>query len=102
MFIIVWEYIVSEGKETEFEKIYGSNGEWVRLFKLARGYLGTELFRDLNHSRHYITIDRWDSLSAFASFKEEYQNEYEAIDARCEFLTEHEINIGGSDMLLST
>ena len=102
MFIILWEYVVAEGREVEFEKIYGSNGDWAQLFKLGRGYLGTDLLRDLDHPRRYITIDRWDSSEDFDSFQENYDTEYESLDARCNSLTEYEARLGAGYLVFPT
>ena len=102
MFIIIWEYIVAEGQEAEFERIYGANGDWAQLFKQGKGYLGTELLHDTDNPKHYITIDRWDSSAAFDSFQENYRAEYEAMDARCNSLIESEARMGTGILILST
>ncbi|MEH6631282.1 MAG: hypothetical protein V7776_10665 [Halopseudomonas aestusnigri] len=39
----VWEFIVREGSNAEFEKRYGPAGDWVELFRLGAGFLTTEL-----------------------------------------------------------
>jgi heme-degrading monooxygenase HmoA len=102
MFIIIWEFIVAESREAEFEKIYGSQGEWAQLFKQGKGYLGTELLCDMDNPRYYITIDRWISSSAFDSFQEKFRLEYETMDARCESLTERGTRIGMGDLPLGS
>jgi len=98
MYIILWEYIVKPGHETEFERIYGLNGDWIQLFQRVDGYLGTDLLRDTENSRRYITIDRWTSSIAFAAIQEQHRLEYEIIDARSEFLTEQQTRIGAGDL----
>lgn len=90
MHIIIWEYRVKAEHSEEFEKIYGSNGEWAHLFQKQIGYRGTELLRDPRNHQHYITIDRWVSLGDHESFLSQWKKEYEALDARCESLTEQE------------
>jgi heme-degrading monooxygenase HmoA len=102
MFIIIWEDIVAEGQEARFEKIYGIEGDWAQLFRQGEGYLGTDLFRHMNHPRHYITIDRWASFAAFDSFRENCRRHYEALDTRCEYLTERETEIATGNLILST
>ena len=91
-----------EGQETEFKRIYGPNGDWAQLFRQGKGYLGTELLHDTDHSRHYITIDRWNSSAAFDSLQENYRAEYEAMDARCNSLIEFEARIGTGILNFST
>jgi heme-degrading monooxygenase HmoA len=58
VFLRLWEYNVVEGRETDFERIYAADGDWVRLFAASDGYLGTELFRCLGELRRYITAQR--------------------------------------------
>ena len=98
MFTIIWEYTVAEGREAEFEKIYGSEGNWAELFKKGSGYVGSELLRDQENPKQYITLDRWISSEAFDLFYEKYRLEYEAMDARCEHLTERETQIGNFNL----
>jgi hypothetical protein len=33
MFVALWEYEVKPGEEERFEKAYGPDGDWVRLFR---------------------------------------------------------------------
>jgi heme-degrading monooxygenase HmoA len=94
MHVILWEYQARQGRETEFEKVYGSGGEWVELFKRGAGYLGTELLRDETAPRRYMTIDRWVSSAAYDTFHQNHIREYEALDARCAELTERETLLG--------
>lgn len=92
--LFVWEFRVLPGCEAPFEAIYGPQGRWVQLFKLAGGFLGTELLRDATDPRRYLTIDRWVSAEAFARFREVHGAEYAALDALCEPLTETETRLG--------
>lgn len=91
---MVWEFHVRRGKRGEFERIYGPNGDWERLFRAGRGYIRTELIRDLGTPRRYLTLDFWASRGAYARFKKENRAEYRAIDERCASLTESEVLIG--------
>ncbi len=101
MYIILWEYIIKPEQQTEFEKIYGSHGDWARLFQQADGYLGTELLHDSEIPERYITIDRWVSPEAFNSFQNKFHAEYEAMDARCGDLTEREVRLGTGSLISS-
>ena len=90
MYVIIWEYNVKAEHSEEFEKIYGSNGEWADLFQKQNGYRGTELLRERQNKERYITVDRWVSLGDYESFLSRWKKEYEALDAHCEGLTEQE------------
>jgi heme-degrading monooxygenase HmoA len=60
----------------EFERAYGPSGEWAEFFRRGKGYIGTELLRDLEIPGRYLVIDRWDSIDLYNAFVHEYRDEY--------------------------
>lgn len=90
----VWEFVAREDKIAEFERHYGSTGDWAKLFQKSRGFQGTKLLRDAEHRRRYVTIDRWESFEAHVAMRGEFAKEYEELDRKCEPLTESERRIG--------
>jgi heme-degrading monooxygenase HmoA len=95
MWQIVWEFRVATESREEFERIYGSEGEWAKLFRRSEHFRGTALLRDPVVAGRYLTIDAWSNAEAFDRFKTEFAADYKALDARCEPLTEYEMKIGG-------
>jgi quinol monooxygenase YgiN len=95
MWQIVWEFRVATENREEFERIYGSEGEWAKLFRRSEQFGGTALLRDPAVAGRYLTIDSWSDSEAFDSFKTEFAADYKALDLRCESLTEYEMKIGG-------
>lgn len=93
-FVVVWEFRVRRGKRREFERIYGSDGDWARLFRRGEGYIRTDLIRDLKTTSRYLTIDIWTLRAAYVRFKKQNRSEYHAIDEKCASLTENELKIG--------
>jgi heme-degrading monooxygenase HmoA len=94
MHVIIWEFRARTGREEEFERAYGPAGDWARLFERGAGYLGTELHRDGQKERRYVSIDRWATREAFEAFRAGWKKDYDDLDRRCEALTEHEAPIG--------
>jgi heme-degrading monooxygenase HmoA len=93
-FVCAWEYVVRPTCVAEFERIYGTDGEWARLFRKATGYRSTELHRDRTQPTRFLTLDFWDSREALDRFRKAFSAEYAALDAHCESLTEREREIG--------
>jgi len=93
-FVYIWAFEVKPGHEAEFERAYGSDGDWVPLFRRAPGYLHSELLRDTENPRRYLTIDHWESETAQRAFRERFAAEFATIDRACEQLTESETLIG--------
>jgi heme-degrading monooxygenase HmoA len=94
MVVVIWEFHVKRGREKEFEKIYGPEGEWARFFRQEKKYLKTELLCDDENEGRYLTLDYWNTPEAFAAFRYQHMAEYEAIDRRGEALTIDETRIG--------
>ena len=91
---IVWEFQVKAGREEEFELFYNGEGLWAMLFRKSADYFGTKLMRDVNTPGRYVTVDKWESDWAFTEFKRTVEFEYDAIDRKCEELTESEKLVG--------
>ena len=94
MYVILWKFEVDREHVVEFERVYGSKGEWSKFFERGEGYIGTELLLDANGPGNYVTIDRWESQAAYENFRRAWLDEYESLDERCENLTVHEVHIG--------
>jgi heme-degrading monooxygenase HmoA len=71
---LVFSYEVHDA--AEFERVYGTAGEWAGFFRDGRGYIGTELLRDIEAPNRYLVLDRWESAEAYNSFVAEHREEY--------------------------
>jgi len=94
MFVVLWMFEANVGAEDDFTRAYGSHGDWARLFRRSERYLETQLARDVEVARRFVTIDRWASRGAFDKFRATCKAEYDALDARCRALTRSERLIG--------
>ncbi|HET7567937.1 MAG TPA: antibiotic biosynthesis monooxygenase [Gaiellaceae bacterium] len=74
MIALVFSYEVHD--PGEFERVYGPEGEWAQFFRQGRGYVGTELLRDLEQPGRYLVVDRWESAEAYNEFAAEHRDEY--------------------------
>ena len=93
-YAIVWEFQVPPDHAAEFEAAYSPCGPWAQLFEQAEGFLGVELLCCTDRTGRYLTIDRWQSRSAFEAFRSRFAAEYEALDKRLEGLAVTETRIG--------
>ena len=93
-FTAVWEFQVSADKRRVFERAYGPNGDWAKLFCRGEGYIRTELIRDRDAPGRYLTLDFWTSRLAYQKFRRQNLAKYKAIDKRGAALTQSERCIG--------
>ena len=92
MIALVFSYEVHDA--AEFERVYGSEGEWAEFFKEGRGYIGTELLRDVEAPGRYLVIDRWESVDAYNAFVAERREEYMARVDATRFHYDSELRFG--------
>ncbi len=65
MIAIMWQFDVKNGRETEFEQLYGAEGEWTAMNRHTRSYLGTSFLRDQNRPSRYIVIEYWSEMIVY-------------------------------------
>jgi heme-degrading monooxygenase HmoA len=94
VYTTVWEFQARPESEAKFEQYYAAEGEWVKLFRRAPGYVETRLLKDRAMPGRYLTIDRWESEESFQAFRAQFAREYEELDRHCEALTQRERAIG--------
>lgn len=97
MFCYLWDYIVRPERLEEFRAGYGTEGEWVRLFRRDPEYIRTHLLTDCDDPLHFMTIDIWSSREARDALRERYPEEFDAIDRRYQSCTVRETHLGDFD-----
>ncbi len=93
-FTTIWEFQVKPEARSQFESIYGPNGDWAQLFRRSPEYRETTLLQDPNRPGRYFTLDQWTSREALHQFKREHMADYAALDKKCEGLTDNELHVG--------
>jgi hypothetical protein len=80
MIAIMWQFDVKHGHETEFEQLYGADGDWTSMNRLSRSYLGSSFLRDQNRSSRYMVIEYWSEMLVYEqhrAFKSEAVTSFE-------------------------
>jgi hypothetical protein len=73
------EFWVCEGRETDFERVFGKSGLWAELLQKANGFLGTELRCESEIERRYKAFDYWSTHHHFERFRENFKTECERL-----------------------
>ena len=92
MIALVFSYDVRSPEE--FERAYGSDGDWAAFFRQGSGYVGTELLRDVEQPGRYLVIDRWESDEAYNTFVSEHREEYMRRVDETAYLYDQELRFG--------
>ncbi len=92
--MVVWEYEVKTGCESNFMAAYGPDGLWASLFSRSMDFLGVELVRSVQHPSRFFTFDHWASATGFRDFCMAHAAAYEELDTKLAGWTEWERRIG--------
>ena len=65
MIAILWQFDVRKGREKEFERFYGADGEWTLVNRHSRSYLGSSFLRDQTQSSRYMLIEYWSEMLVY-------------------------------------
>jgi hypothetical protein len=99
MYCYVWSYVVRPEYLQAFRVAYGSEGEWVQLFRRDPEYIRTTLLGDCDSPARFLTVDTWSSREAYASFRERFCGEFETLDKSFQQFTLREVHVGDFDVL---
>lgn len=69
MIAIIWQFDVRKGREKEFERFYGADGDWTQMNRHSRSYLGSSFLRDQNQSSRYVVIEYWSEMLVYEEHK---------------------------------
>lgn len=94
MIEVFYRYRVHPNQVRAFEHAYGPTGPWAGLFAQHPGFRRTRLFRHKNDASIYVTIDVWDSKTAYDEFRSDFATAYAALDRRLALLKLEEHLLG--------
>jgi hypothetical protein len=88
MIAIMWQFDVKKGRESEFEHLYGVDGEWTTMNRHTRSYLGSSFLHDQNRSSRYIVIEYWSEMIVYEQHKASRSAAIASLEERSAMLVE--------------
>jgi len=62
---VVWQLTLLEQNEAEFEQFYGADGDWTKLSRRSRSFLGCSFLKDLAVPSRYLLIEYWSEMVVY-------------------------------------
>jgi hypothetical protein len=94
MIAIVWQFDTRPGRESEFERFYGADGEWTAVNRHSRSYIGSSFLRDQNLPSRYLVIEYWSEMLVHEKHRIYKRDEIATLDARRDALVESAVPVG--------
>ena len=94
MIAIMWQFDVRNGRETEFEQLYGVDGEWSAVNRHSRSYLGTSFLHDQNSRSRYIVIEYWSEMIVYEQHRAFRSAAIDSLEERSTTLVDSVVPLG--------
>ena len=77
---VVWQFTVPEGSSDEFERFCGADGEWTRLSRKSRSFLGSSFLKDLATPERYLLVEYWSEMVVYEKHIADFSDEVKALE----------------------
>lgn len=82
MVAVVWQFTVQEDHGDEFERFYGADGEWTRVSRRSRSFIGSSFLRDLAAPTRYLLVEYWSEMVVYEKHVADFERELHRLDER--------------------
>jgi quinol monooxygenase YgiN len=94
MIAVVWQFDVKKGREEEFEKLYGADGEWTAVNRQTRSYLGSSFLKDQNRPTRYLLIEYWSEMLVYEQHRKSLAAKIDALEIQRRELVDAMLPLG--------
>jgi len=84
---VVWQFTVADGTSEEFERFYGADGDWTKLSRRSRSFLGCSFLKDLAVPSRYLLIEYWSEMVVYEKHVSDFSDEIKELEAQREAFT---------------
>ena len=84
MVAVVWQFEVRPGAEKEFERFYGADGDWTKLSRRSRSFLGSSFLRDIAVDTRYLLVEYWGEMVVYEKHLSDVGGEMKSLEAQRE------------------
>jgi hypothetical protein len=77
---VVWQFDVREGAGEAFERFYGADGEWTKLSRRSRSFLGSSFLRDIAVDTRYLLVEYWGEMVVYEKHMADFGDEVKSLE----------------------
>jgi hypothetical protein len=91
---VVWQIDVRAGAGEDFERLYGADGDWTKLSRRSRSFLGSSFLRDIGSESRYLLVEYWGEMVVYEKHVADFSDELQQLERERERLIERMETIG--------
>jgi hypothetical protein len=78
---------IREGQAAQFERFYGADGNWTKLSRRSRSFVGSSFLKDIARADRYLIVEYWSEMVVYERHLASVGNEVRALEAeRAEYV----------------
>lgn len=94
MVAVVWQFEIHPGAAEDFERFYGADGEWTKVSRRSRSFLGSSFLRDMASESRYVLVEYWGEMVVYEKHVADFTDEMQALERERERLVKRMETIG--------
>ena len=94
MVAVVWQFTIHENKGEDFERFYGADGDWTRVSRRSRSFLGSSFLRDLAVPTRYLLVEYWSEMLVYEKHVADFTREMKLLEERRDAFTQGVESLG--------
>jgi quinol monooxygenase YgiN len=79
---VVWQFEAIPDRCEEFERFYGASGEWTKLSRRSRSFLGSSFLKDLAAPTRYVLVEYWSEMLVYEKHLADFEDEMKELEAQ--------------------
>jgi hypothetical protein len=90
----VWQFEIRQGAEKEFERFYGADGEWTKVSRRSRSFLGSSFLRDIAVDTRYLLVEYWGEMVVYEKHLADFDDEMKSLEEQRQRFVERMETVG--------
>ena len=82
MVAVVWQFETVPDRGDDFERFYGADGEWTKLSRRSRSFLGSSFLKDLAAPSRYLLVEYWSEMLVYERHLADFDAEMKELEER--------------------
>jgi quinol monooxygenase YgiN len=78
---VVWQFETRDDSASEFERLYGADGDWTKLSRRSRSFLGSSFLKDLAVPNRYLLVEYWSEMVVYERHLVDLGDEVKELEA---------------------
>ena len=94
MVAVVWQFHIRPGSDEAFERFYGADGDWTKLSRRSRSFLGCSFLRDIAVEGRYLLVEYWGEMFVYEKHLADFDDEVQSLEEQRKRFVERMETIG--------